>query len=65
MSKINDKLGLKPARKRQATKSSRLAAREACPSCGGHHVLRTESVNGMKSGAFWCVQCETFFGATT
>lgn len=62
MTTINQKLGLKPrTRKRTATHGTALASSVSCPSCGGAHVIRTQSRNGRLAGDFMCGSCGEFF----
>jgi predicted RNA-binding Zn-ribbon protein involved in translation (DUF1610 family) len=46
MSRINEKMGLKPqTRRRAATHASAIASDKCCPTCGSQHVLRCQAKN--------------------
>ena len=64
MSRINQKLGLKPQTKvRMATHGAAIVGSARCVACGSRHVLKTQSENEQRAGDLWCASCGAFFKA--
>lgn len=47
---------------RAATHAPAIASSQRCPACGSRHILKTQSWNGKRRGAYWCALCSHFFG---